>query len=295
MQTLEATLKTTISFHEIRDATCNLCATTLFTLREDIALALQKSIQTEEQPARYYLELLLKNAELANKSQIPLAQDVGMPIFFAEVGDHVDIEGGCLREAMQEGLQQFIQRYPFRFSIFEEPLFSQRQYSDYIPLRLYVDYNSGDQIKLRCIRVHADSEHVSRNAIFSADNLEMALQDFILKTVIHAQLRASPPLLIGVGLGGTLADVGLLAKKALLRPLGKPPQSLASARLEKDLLNTVNQLNIGPGGIGGKTTALAIHIEVAPAMTNAIPLAVHLMGGTPCMGESIIAATETDN
>ncbi len=275
-----------ILYKDVCEATAQLCHKTLYQLREDIYAAIERSVDLEQYPSDSYLDVLLQNADIASQNKIPLQQDVGLPQFFIEVGHDVVIEGGSFKDAMLEGLHQFISTHPYRLNILEDPLsFDQRH--DILPLRYKLHEVEGDGLTIRCIRTSSDSERVSRVAVFGSHELFAAIDNFVMKAVLEAQLRTPPPLLIGVGIGGSQDESGALAKRALLRPIGKPPDNLASARLEKDILNTVNQLGIGPGGLGGSTTALAVHVASAPCTPEAIPVAVRLMGCTPCMSEVV--------
>lgn len=278
----------TIPYDNIREAAYQLCLETLFHLRDDIYAALERALAQEEEPAHHYLELLLENADIASKGRLPLVSNPGLPEFFVEMGHEVQVEGGSLTDALREGLQTFIQNHPFRIPVLEEPLESDRIKTDALPLLLHLQPTEGDQFRIQCLRISADSERVSRVAVFSAQDISSALEDFVLKTVLDSRLRVAPPFLVGVGLGGTMAEASLQAKQALLRPIGKPPPSLSSARLEQEVMETINQLQLGPGGLGGLTTALAVHIASSAASPEAIPLAVRLSGSTSCSSEVLL-------
>ncbi len=278
-------LKRSIPYDDVREAAYQLCVDTLFHLREDIYAAFERALACEEEPGLHYLELLLENADLASEGQIPLVQDAGLPHFFVEMGHEAWIEGGALTEALREGLLQFVQSHPFRIPILNDPLNLEVKKTDYIPLQLHIECVDGDALRIRCIRVPSDSEHISCVKTFPSRHLTEALEDFVLQTVTQAEVRTAPPFLVGVGLGGTLSEAGFLAEKALMRPIGKPPSSLRSARIEQELLQKINELGIGPGGLGGETTALAFHFASAPSMPDAIPIAIRIVGSTPCISE----------
>lgn len=277
-----------IQYQDVCDATAQLCHESLYQLRDDVYAAIERSVDQEESPSHFYLEVLLQNADIASQGQIPLKQDFGLPQFFIEVGQEVVIEGGSLREALQEGLHQFIQNHPYRQNVLEDPLSNSASRQDILPLRYHLEEVDGDGLTIRCIRTSSDSERVSRVAVFASDELFQAVDNFVMNAVVDAQLRTTPPLLIGVGIGGSQDESGTLAKRAILRPIGKPPDNLASARLEQDILQTVNQLGIGPGGLGGTTTALSVHIDSAPCSPDAIPVTVRIMSCVPCMSEVVL-------
>lgn len=286
-QSCEILLTRSILYKDVCEATAQLCHETLYQLREDIYAAIERSVELEVAPSDSYLDVLLQNADIASQNKIPLQQDVGLPQFYIEVGHDVVIEGGSIKDALVEGLQNFISSHPYRLNILEDPLSFDQQRQDILPLRYNLHEVEGDGLTIRCIRTSSDSERVSRVAVFASHELFAAIDNFVMNAVLEAQLRTPPPLLIGVGIGGSQDESGALAKRALLRPIGKPPDNLASARLEQDILNTVNQLGIGPGGLGGLTTALAVHVASAPCTPEAIPVAVRLMGSTPCMSEVV--------
>lgn len=274
-----------IFYEDIREATYRLCVETLFHLREDIFAELERAISVEEEPARHYLEILWENAEIASEGQIPITQDAGLPQFFVEMGHDLVIEEGTLQDALREGLKQFVQSHPFRIPILDDPLDPDNVKTDHMPLRLHLEHLEGDALRIRCIRIPTDSELMSRVGVFPSCNLTQQLHDFVLETVSGAEAHASPPFLVGIGLGGTVAESATLAKKALLRPIGKPPTSLQLARIEKDILQKINDLKIGPGGLGGETTTLAVHIASSPTMPDAVPISVRIVGNTPCISE----------
>ncbi len=276
-----------VSREELREAVYQLCFDSLFKLREDIREALEEAARVEDsQNARLYLQLLLQNAEIAERDKIPLTQEAGLPKFFIQCGSQVSVEGSSIKSAVEEGLQLFLQREPFRIPILKEPLNSKKIQKDRLPLILQLEQIPGDDFKIQCLRLDAESQRTSQIAVFSSNGLKEAITDFLLKSIIESQLRVTPPLFIGIGIGGTTAESSLLAQKALLRRMGKPAKELSVARIERELLNSVNSLGIGPGGIGGKTTALAVQIEMLPSLAEAVPVAIQIVGSMPCMADT---------
>ena len=279
-----------ISKEEIREAVYKLCLDSLFKMRDDIREALEEAYQLEEEggAARLYIQHLLKNAEIAEKERLPLTTENNVPVFFAELGSEICIEGGSIRNAVEEGLQLFIQREPFRYAVLRDPLNPRKLLADRLPSLLHLAQSPGDSLKIRCLRIDAESERVSRTAVFSPEGLSEAIEDFLLHSILEAQLRISPPLFIGIGIGGSSAEVPILARKAILRRMGKPSSDLSTARFERELLHSVNRLGIGPGGIGGKTTALAVQIETLPSPAELVPVSIQLLGSVPCIAEVVL-------
>ena len=264
-----------IAYDTIVDVVRELSIESLFSLREDISFALERAYEQEDEPARSYLELLLYNAEVANKERFPLFHDVGVPSFFIELGEDVQFEG-LLQSALDEGVRQAILKYPIREMIARDPLDKNTFSNDPTPISSVVDVVVGSQMKIVCMRSSAGGELSSQVKLISFDCVKDEIQTFVVDTVKKAGVLPSPPLVVGVGVGGSLENVFNLAKKAILRPVGKPHNTLEYAGLEQKLLGAVNALEIGPGGLGGACTALSVHVEIAPAQAEAVPLAVSL-------------------
>jgi fumarate hydratase subunit alpha len=278
-----------VPFDAIVEAAKELFLETHFQLREDIRLALEEACLRENEPARTYLGLLLENAEIAIKENIPLCRDTGLPIWFIEMGCELGMEDGLLRDALQEGMKQAFLQYPFQSPILLDPLDPRSNLPDQIPPMMHLRQIQGSNLRVTCIRATALSELNSRLGILRTGFTNQEIVHFVRDTVKAADAWANPPVIVGVGIGAALEDVGRLAKSALLRPVGKPHQRLEYARLEQDMLVAINQLGIGPGGIGGETTALAVHLEAAPCHRHAIPIAVFIQSHAVRMAEVLLS------
>ncbi len=264
-----------ISYEMIVEVVRELTIESLFILREDVLFALEQAYEQESEPVRSYLELLLYNAEVAQNEGFPLFHDVGIPSFFIELGEDVEFEGP-LQAALDEGVRQAILKHPTREVICKDPLNPNSFSSDPTPVFFFVEKVPGSQMKIICMRSSAGAEFSTQIKVLPFEEVKSGIKDFVIETVRKADVIPSPPLVVGIGIGGRLENVVTLAKKALLRPVGKPHHSLEYARLEQDLLAAVNELEIGPGGLGGNFTALSVHVELAPAQAEAIPIAISL-------------------
>lgn len=277
-----------VPFEAVVEAAKELFLETHFHLREDIRLALERAWEREEEPARTYVGLLLENATIASKGEVPLCRDVGVPVWFLEMGSELAMEDGLIHQALEEGVKQAFLQYPSFSPTLRDPLDATSFITDHIPARLHLKIVEGSELRLVCMRVSALSELSSRLGVLDAGFVEQDIVEFVRDAVSTAGPWSNPPVLVGVGLGATLDDVGYLAKSALLRPVGKPHQRLEYARLEQEMLHAVNGLKLGPGGIGGETTALAVHVETAPCHRAAIPVSVSILSHSVRVAEVIL-------
>lgn len=264
----------TIAYQDVVKAARELCLNTYFTLRDDVRRALEELLPLEEEPSRGYLQLLLDNAEVAQREQVPLHNDTGELSFFVEMGADVWVEGGALSAALREGVQEAFQDLPIRSFHYTEPLVADTEEVQQQEAAVHLETSDGEALKLTCVRSGSHEMRGFRlftlQPPFSPEELETA----ILQLVEEVGGVIEAPLVIGVGLGGSLADVGTLARRALFRPVGKPHHVLEYARIEQGLLDAINNLRIGPGQLGGKTTALAVHVEARPSVRAALPIAI---------------------
>ncbi len=277
-----------VPFDAVAEAAKELFLETHFHLREDIRLALERAWEREEEPARTYIGLLLENAILASKGEVPLCRDTGVPIWFVEMGSELGMEDGLLPQAVEEGVKQAFLQYPSFSPILQDPLDVKSLITDRIPARVHLRIVQGSELRMICMRASALSELSSRLGVLEAGFAERELVEFVRQAVLQAGPWCNPPVLVGVGIGAALDDVARLAREGLLRPVGKPHARLEYARLEQEMLNAVNSLHLGPGGVGGETTALAVHIETAPCHRAAIPVAVSILGHSVRMAEVIL-------
>jgi len=265
-----------IDVAEISAAVEELCLPTNCELNEDIRKALSKAKEREESPqGREVLKLLLKNAEIAAEQNIPICQDTGMAVLFVEIGQDLHIVGGSLTEALNEGIRRGYTKGYLRKSVVADP-FMRVNTGDNTPAVIHYDFVQGDKLKLTLAPKGFGSENMGALKMFKpADGLEAVL-DFVVATVDKAGANPCPPVIVGVGIGGTMEKAAFLAKKALLREVGSGHPDKFYAELERKLLQRINNLGIGPQGYGGRTTALAVHMEVFPTHIAGLPVAVNI-------------------
>lgn len=214
----------------------------------------------------------MENATIASAEKLPLCQDTGMAIVFLEIGQEVEIEGN-LTTAVTEGVRQGYTRGNLRKSVVSDPLLRVNT-GDNTPPIIYIEIVPGDSFKITVLTKGFGSENAGAVAMLLPAVREVGVKEFVLQTIRKGGRNACPPLIVGVGVGGTMEKAAFLSKKALLRPLGKFHSQPHIARLEKELLAEINKLGIGPQGLGGKTTALAVHIETYPTHIAGLPVAV---------------------
>ncbi|MBQ2701075.1 MAG: fumarate hydratase [Clostridia bacterium] len=245
-------------------------------LNEDIACALERSRSEEPYaPARELLEVLAQNAKIARQQAMPICQDTGMAVIFMEIGQEVHLVGGSLEDAVNRGVSLGYREGLLRKSVVEDPL-HRINTGDNSPAVLHVKLVPGDQVKITAAPKGFGSENMSRLKMLSPADGEQGVIDFVLETVRLAGPNPCPPMVIGVGIGGTFEKAALMAKEALLIPLDKSNENPYYEQLERRLLDLVNQTGIGPQGFGGRTTALGLHILTYPTHIAGLPVAVNI-------------------
>ncbi|MFQ5996464.1 MAG: fumarate hydratase [Dehalococcoidales bacterium] len=265
-----------IKASDITETVAQLCQRANFELDEDVLAALKQAQQVEESPlGKEVLHQLIENAQIAERKNLPLCQDCGTVVVFLEVGQEAHVIDGDLYAAVTEGVRQGYTQGYLRKSMVSQPFSARKNTKDNTPPVIHAEIVPGDHIKVICLPKGAGSENMSKLAILRPGEGREGIIDLVKKTVDEAGANSCPPLIIGLGIGGTAEEVMLLAKKALLRPLGKPNQDSEVAELEKELLSRINDLGIGPLGLGGRTTALAVHAEVRPTHITSLPIAIN--------------------
>jgi fumarate hydratase subunit alpha len=246
-------------------------------LPDDVIDAIKRSREAEESPVgREVLGRILENIKVAANEQIPLCQDTGAALVFLELGQEVHIVGGDLYSAINEGVRQGYTEGYLRKSMVSQPFSARINTKDNTPAIIYTDIVPGDKLKIFAVPKGGGAENMSRLAMLKPAQGRQGIIDFVVKTVDEAGSNACPPVVVGVGIGGTVEKCILLAKRALLREIGKLNPDGEVAELEREILKRVNNLGIGPMGYGGRTTALAVNIEVFPAHIASLPVAVNM-------------------
>jgi fumarate hydratase subunit alpha len=243
-------------------------------LGRDVIEALQEGVEKEEsEVGKDVLRQLLQNAQIAEEERIPLCQDTGLAVVFVEIGQDVHIVGGNLEAAINEGVRQGYKEGYLRASSLD-PL-TRKNFGDNTPAIVHVSIIPGDRLKIALAPKGFGSENMSRVMLFPPAAGVQGVKDFVIQRVEEAGPNPCPPLVVGVGIGGTLEKAALIAKKSLLRPIGQRHPDPDVADLELALLADINKLGIGPQGLGGTTTALDVHIETYPTHIGSLPVAVN--------------------
>ncbi len=266
------TIKTTDITRNIRE----MCMEANYTLSPDMKRRLEEAREQESGTlGLQILNQLSENMKIAEAEQIAICQDTGMAVVFIELGQEVYIEGGSLAEAIEEGIRQGYQDGFLRKSVVRDPILRENT-GDNTPGVLHYEIVPGDQLKLTLAPKGFGSENMSRISMLKpADGIE-GVKQAVIEAVSLAGPNACPPMVVGVGIGGTFEKCAFLAKKALTRNTDEPSNIPYVAELEAELLKRINQLGIGPGGLGGKTTALAVNIETYPTHIAGLPVAVNI-------------------
>ncbi|OCL25355.1 fumarate hydratase [Orenia metallireducens] len=267
----------TIKAEEISRAVAKLCIDANYNLGEDIVNEYKLAYQREESDvAKEILEQLSKNAEIAKEDQVPICQDTGMAVIFLELGQDVRVVEGDLYQAINQGVSDGYTEGYLRKSVVNDPLIERKNTQDNTPAVIHTEIVPGDQLKIMVAPKGFGSENMSQLKMLRPTDGVEGLKDFVLKVVKEAGPNPCPPIVVGVGIGGTVEKAALLAKKSLLRPLGVYNDDEKFKSLEQELLEEVNQLDIGPQGLGGLTTALAVNIETYPTHIAGLPVVVNI-------------------
>jgi len=261
---------------EITEVVRELCIEANTRLPEDHLAALHRALEEEESPlGREVIGELLENARVARERCVAFCQDTGYAVFFVELGSEVRVVGGGIGEAIDEGVRRGYDEGYLRKSIVRGPV-HRTNTGDNTPAIVYYDIVPGDGLKLTLLVKGAGCDNMSALKMLTPAEGLPAMKRFVVETIVRAGPNASPPLTVGVGIGGPFEKAALLAKKALTRPSGQPNPDPELAKLEKDLLDAINTTGIGPAGYGGTVTALAVHVESFPTHIASFPVAVNL-------------------
>jgi len=256
---------------QVRD----LCIQANIDLGEDVLQAFDRAIEKEESPVAVdILKELKENARIAKEEKVPICQDTGFAVVFVELGQDVHLMGGSLTEAIHEGVRCGYRDGYLRKSICHP--FTRTNTGDNTPAVIHTEIVPGDRIKITLAPKGAGSENMSRVVMLTPSEGVEGIKRFVIQRVKEAGSNPCPPTIVGVGIGGTMEQAALLAKKSLLRPLGSRNPSSELDQLESEMLAGINQLGIGPQGLGGRTTSLAVHVLMMPCHIASLPLAVNI-------------------
>jgi len=266
-----------IEYEKIVEAVKEIALRANYKLPKDVVHAFQQALEREEsEVGREVLRQILLNAEAAEKEEMAYCQDTGVAVVFVEIGQDVCVVGCSLRDAIEEGVKRAYTEGYLRASMVYDPVFERKNTKDNTPPIIHYEIVPGDKLKLIFAPKGAGSENTSRLAMLKpADGWE-GVKRFVLETVKLAGPNACPPFTVGVGIGGNFEYCALLAKKALLRPVGERSQDPVARRIEEELIEEINKVGWGPMGFGGTTTAIDVKVELYPCHIASLPVAVNI-------------------
>lgn len=267
----------TIDAQVITDAVKKLFTDCNYYIGDDIMTALENAEKTETSPVgKSVLSQIIENDKIAAKEQIPLCQDTGMAVLFVEYGDKVAIENGCFDQAVNEGVRQAYRDGYLRKSVVSDPVFDRVNTKDNTPAIIHTEIVGGDRIRITAGGKGFGSENMSAIKMLTPSYGIDGVKQFILDTVRAAGPNPCPPVVVGVGIGGTFERAAQLAKKATFRAIDTHNNDPRYAELESELLTEINKMGFGPAGLGGNTTALGVNIETSPTHIAGMPVAVNI-------------------
>ena len=278
-----------IDVAQIKETITRLFQEAAALLPDDVLEALQRARQSEESPlGQKILDQILQNAELAGKERLPLCQDTGTAVVFLEIGQDVHIVGGDLHQAIEEGVREGYTGGFLRASMVEKPFSARINTKDNTPPVLHTEIVPGDKLRLQVMPKGGGCENMSRFTVMLPAEGRKGITDFVLRTVEDSGGNPCPPIIVGVGIGGTSETAMLLAKKALTRKVGQPNPDDETADFERELLERVNALGLGPQAVGGRNTALGVHVETHPTHITSLPVAVNLQCHSARLKEAVL-------
>ena len=265
-----------VNVSTITEAVKKLCMDANYYLGDDVVTRLKMFMEKEDSPTgKEVLGKILENAEIARTEQVPLCQDTGFAVLFVELGQEVSLVGGDYVEAIHEGIRQGYEEGYLRKSIVSDPI-ERINTGDNTPPIVYTDIVPGDKVKIVIAPKGGGSENMSEVKMLAPAAGVEGVKEFVIDRVLRSGANPCPPVIVGVGIGGTFDKCAQIAKKALLRPISTKHPDPYYADLEAELLEGINRLGIGPQGFGGRITALAVHIEVHPCHIASFPVAVNM-------------------
>ncbi|ABN54285.1 MAG TPA: fumarate hydratase [Hungateiclostridium thermocellum] len=266
----------TIHVDSITEAVEKLCMDSNYYLNDDIINGLEKGLEKEESDnGKEILSKIIENAQIAREKAVAICQDTGMAVVFMDIGQDVHITGGNLTDAINEGVRRGYEKGYLRKSVVNDPI-ERINTKDNTPAVIHYNIVDGDKIKITVAPKGFGSENMSALKMLTPSQGIEGVKNFIIETVEKAGPNPCPPIVVGVGIGGTMEKAAFLAKKALLRPIDKRNDIPYLKELEEEMLERINRLGIGPSGLGGRITALGVNIEVFPTHIAGLPVAVNI-------------------
>ncbi len=278
-----------INVEEITKVIEKLCIESNYYLPQDVKKALENALDNEESPlAKEILKDIIKNQEIARANDVPICQDTGLAVVFLELGQDVRLVGGDLNRAIDEGVKRGYRNGYLRKSAVNDPFMVRKNTGDNTPAIIHIKIVPGEKVKLILAPKGGGSENMSALAMLKPSDGINGIKKFVVDTVDKAGSNPCPPIIVGIGIGGTIEKTTLIAKQALLRKVGEHNSNPDVAKLETELLEEINKLGIGPQGFGGRTTALAVNIETFPAHIASMPVAINIQCHVARHQEAII-------
>ena len=266
-----------IKANQIKDKVKELFLKANYHLDQDLMHRLEGALEEETSPiGKSVLQMIIKNNQIASSEEIAICQDTGMAVLFIELGQEVQIIDGDFTEAINQGVKEAYQEGYLRKSVVDDPVFERKNTKTNTPAIIYTDIISGDKIKLLVMPKGFGSENMSAIAMLKPADGAKGIVDFVVETVKKAGPNPCPPTIVGVGIGGTIDKAMVIAKKAIARKIGKHNQNEKYDAMEKEALEKINNSGIGPAGLGGKTTSLAINIDYLPTHIAGMPVAINV-------------------
>ena len=278
-----------IQANQIKDKIKELFLKANFYIGPELMQRLKNALKEETSPiGRQVLQMIIENNQIASSEELAICQDTGLAVVFAEIGQEVHVVEGNYKEAINEGVKEAYQKGYLRKSVVDDPVFDRKNTYTNTPAIIYTDIVPGDKVKFTVIPKGFGSENMSAVAMLKPADGEMGIIDFVVETVKKAGPNPCPPTIIGVGIGGTIDQAMVIAKKATARNIGLHNKDERYANLEKGILQKINNLGIGPAGLGGNITSLAVHIDYVPTHIAGMPVAINICCHAARHAEGII-------
>jgi len=266
-----------VKSNQIKDKIKGLFLKANFYINPDLMQRLEKALKEESSAiGKYVLQMIIENNEIASREEVPICQDTGLAVVFIELGQEVHLVGGDFAKAINQGVKEAYKEGYLRKSVVDDPVFERKNTKTNTPAIIYTDIVPGDKIKFMVMAKGFGSENMSTIAMLKPADGEKGIVDFVVETVKKAGPNPCPPTIIGVGIGGTIDKAMVIAKKAIIRKIGQFNKNPKYAALEKEILTKINNLGIGPAGLGGNITSLAVHIDYLPTHIAGMPVAVNV-------------------
>jgi fumarate hydratase subunit alpha len=266
-----------VSVQDISEKIAEMCIDSNYLLGDDVIKAIDDALAKEESPVgKEVIKQIQENIDIAKKGEVPMCQDTGLAVLFLEIGQDVKLTGGNLHDSIEAGIRKGYQEGYLRKSAVKDPVWDRSNTGDNTPGIVHIDIVPGDKVKIMMAPKGGGAENMSALKMLKPSDGAKGVVDFVVNHVKASGPNPCPPIVVGVGVGGTFEKVAYLAKKSLLRPLGQPNPNPNYAKMEQEILTKINNLGIGPQGFGGTVTALAVHIDYFPTHIASLPVAVNL-------------------